>query len=237
MAGLLVFASAGAHLDSGGRSLALAGRRHPGSAARAVGQPVYADVPLARAGPADAVASGLASDQPTLPRTASAIAPHARSGWSIRQRLCVSVDARAERALHRSRARALQRPRAGRGLRARNLAPRALRSPALPDRVGHFLRPRRLRDAGRRPGPGLAAPGALHAPLVHRLDRRVRVEARAPESPRDRERSPGARAVERRGSGDRRPHGAGHGPTAPPSLELRARTRRLAPEPGAAAAR
>src|SRR5256885_7471081 len=237
VAGLAVLAAAGSKRAPGGGTLALAGRRRPGVGAGTVGPPVHADVPLARARSADAVAARLASAQRVLPRPASAFAPHAGSGGAIRQRLCVSIDASPERALHRSRARAVQRPRAGRGLRARALAPRARRSPALLYCLGHLLCARRRRHPGRRPGLRLAAARALLLLLVDRLDRCVRVEARTPEGARDRERSARARAVQRRGGADQRPHQADHGGPTPPPLELPARARRVAPEPGAATAR
>src|SRR5436309_6321781 len=195
VARLLVRPAGRADGDPGVGRLALARRRHARGAARPVGVALHGGVRLARAGPPAAVANGVAADRRPRAGDAPSTVRHAGAGRTLRQRLRVSVHARAERALHRSRAGAAQRARAGGRLRARSRAPRALRSAALPDRVGYHVRTRGHRAAGRRPRPRPAARGTLHALLVARTDHGLPLEDLASQGARDRERRPCARAV------------------------------------------
>src|SRR5437879_3435531 len=91
LAGLAVHASAGSQRDSGGGALAVAGRRCPGGGAGSVGQPVHADVPLARARSLDAVAAWMASAQRVLRHLASAPGPPPAAGGPSRHCVRVSI--------------------------------------------------------------------------------------------------------------------------------------------------
>src|SRR5438477_12929386 len=90
VAGLAVHAAPGSQRGSGGGTLALAGRCGPAVGAGTLGPPVHADVPVARARSADAVAARLASAQRALQRPAAALAPPPAAGGPVPLPLLVS---------------------------------------------------------------------------------------------------------------------------------------------------